>query len=114
MQAPQLIGIVIGFGLVGLGLFFRHLLMGKEKHTAGNLVFVILGYVGLLSALQNVFFSYGSSWNWDGVFIVWSEFFGKTLVPVALAFFGFFYRANKLIGYVVTLTAFTVLMMVGS
>lgn len=114
MQTPQLLGILIGVGIVGVGLIFKRLLIHKGKRTAGSLIFLIFSYLGLTSALQNAIFSYSPSWSWDGVFLVWSEFFGKALVPVTLAFLGFFYRSNKIAGYLVALIIFTFLLMVGN
>lgn len=114
MQAPQVLGILIGFFLVVAGWFFRRFLVLKEKHTTGGIFFAILAYLGVLSVLQNAIFSYAPTWNWEGVFAVWAGLFGKALVPITFAFLGFFYRSDKVAGYIVALIAITMLGMAGS
>lgn len=114
MQAPQILGIVIGFCFMCAGWFLRRLLLLKGKRVAGGLVFAILAYMGVLAVLQNAIFSYPPSWTWSGVFLVWATFLGTAFVPIAFAFLGLAYRPNKVVGYVVTLIAFTGLMMLGS
>lgn len=114
MQAPQILGIVIGLCLIGFGWLFRRFLVLKEKRTAGGVVFAILAYIGALSVLQNAIFPYASTWSWEGVFMVWSGFLGKALGLVILAFLGFVYKPNKVAGYVVALIAATMLTVIGS
>ena len=114
MQAPQILGIVIGLSLICLGWFFSRSLRRFQKHTAGGILFAIFAYIGILSVLQNAIFSYAPTWNWQGVFTVWAGFLGKAIVPIILAFLGLLYRSNKVGGYIAALIGCTMLMIAGS
>ena len=114
MQTPQITGISIGFCLIATGWLLRKILTSKGRLTAGGVLFTILGYLGALSVFQNLLFQYPATWSWEGVLLVWTEFFGKSITPIAFAFIGFLYRPNKVAGYVAALITFTVLMMTGS
>lgn len=112
MQAPQILGIVIGATLIGLG-FIIWRIQKEKKRTWARLISVIVFYIGTLSVIQNALFSYASTWSWQGVFLVWAGLFGQALGPIIVAFLGCLYRPNRVAGYAVVLVILTGAMMMG-
>ncbi len=113
MQAPQILGMLIGAALMGLGLLFWSI-QKDNKRTWVRLLSVIAFYFGILSVAQNAMFSYASTWSWEGVFYVWAGLFGQALAPIIFSFLGCLYRPNRAAGYAVMLVIFTGLIMLGN
>lgn len=99
MQQPQILGILIGLFSIFVGYIARKLANKHGKDTLGGTSFTIAAFIGVTSIMQNLLFAYANSWSWLGVFMIWTEFFGAALVPIALGFIGLLYKPNRSIGY---------------
>lgn len=103
MDAPNFVGIAIGLCFLLVGAFGWFKLYASQKRLAWGVSSAIFLFVGLFTAAQNLLFSYPSTWSWEGFWLYKAEFFGKLFAPIVLAFLGFIYRPNKLVGYVAVL-----------
>jgi hypothetical protein len=111
MQFAQIMGIIIGLILLGCGWLFKSFLKRKGRDVASGVIFTIFLFLGFLTVLQNTIFSYTSDvsgvGSWAGLLLVWADLFGKYLAHILLAFFGFFYKKDKVSGYRIALLIFT-------
>lgn len=109
MQEPQLLGILIGVFFILFGVFIKRHLIKKEKNVLGGVLFTIFIYIGVLSILQNTFFSYLPTWEWAGVIMAWSDMLGRYTGFIILSLVGLLYKPNKVAGYTTTLIVITAL-----
>ena len=114
MQAPQIVGILIGIASIVVGFFVRGYFLKKEKRVFAGVALSICVYMGALCILQNAIFSYAPTWSWSGVKMIWAGMFGRALVPIILACIGLAFSPNRVLGYVVALVAFTIIMFLGN
>ena len=114
MQLPQIFGILIGVCFIFMGVLVkRHFSKNVNKTLSGVLLSIAI-FIGITSILQNLLYSYSTTWTWRGVVMIWGDFLGTALVPIFLGLLGLFYKPNRTAGYVAALVIFFFLVRLGS
>jgi hypothetical protein len=68
MQAPQILGMLIGAALIAFSIFIWRAQRDEKKRTWVGILAVTAFYFGMLSFAQNAIFSYAATWSWEGIF----------------------------------------------
>lgn len=111
MQEPQVVSIAVGVLFAALGFLLCKLILKKQKHTFGVIVFIIFSFLGGWLIYQTLTVTYPPTWTWDGVVMHWAGILGRGMVPVVLALFGLIFSPNRVLGYVAVLAGVTTLML---
>lgn len=114
MQQPQLLGIFFGVVCILAGYISRNWLLKRKKQTLAGVLFVISLFLGGAAILQNLLYSYTSTWSWRGVLMIWGDMFGAALAPIILGCLGLLYKPNRVAGYTIALIVFFLLILLGS
>lgn len=113
MQAPQLVGIIIGLTLIVGGWFLRKVLVQIKWSDTGGILMTILWYIGTAFVLQHALFRFNPNWSWEGVQGYWAGFVGTLMAPVLVSMFALLSKKHRVTGYITLLCISTVLMLLG-
>lgn len=111
MQIAQGAGVTVGLLFIVIGFLARKHFKEKSRPVAAGVSMAILVYYGFLMVFQNLLFEYPATATWEGLIAVWTRLLGGWSAPVIFAFLGFFYKRDKVAGYVACLLGFSLLIM---